>query len=307
MEYDVFLQAIKNEVAMLCDKEDEITLEKILKNNTLEMDALVIRRAKRPVSPTIYLEPFYSAYVGGAALKELADRILKLEQENPLPFEIRPDCLHQFYSVRDRIMMKLINTEQNEKLLSMAPSRSFWDLSVVYYIKLQDIDGGYASTLIRFAHMKMWEVTEEQLYEAAAENADRLQKPVLSDMRKTVGALFRDHPLSWEEMPAMYVVTNADRLFGAVCVLHREFLRAFAEKYGSFYILPCSVHELIFVPDTEAEPADLIRMVEEVNESCVAKEDFLSNHIYRYDAAKQSCCIVNNIKRHENIPDNLRF
>lgn len=57
-----------------------------------------------------------------------------------------------------------------------------------------------------------------------------------------------------------------------------------AKRIGTnFYILPSSIHETILVTATDCSISELEKMVMEVNETEVAAEEILSDHVYCYN------------------------
>ena len=86
----------------------------------------------------------------------------------------------------------------------------------------------------------------------------------------------------------MYVATNVSKLNGACILLYDGVLEKFAEKIGGdFYILPSSVHEVLFVPaNGDMDARYLIQMVREVNATQVAPDEVLSDNVYLYHADK---------------------
>ena len=66
------------------------------------------------------------------------------------------------------------------------------------------------------------------------------------------------------EAGKMFVLTNKDRMYGAAGILNRTILRE--QCHGkSFYILPSSVHETIFIPFVEEiDQTELDHMVSEI-------------------------------------------
>ena len=88
-----------------------------------------------------------------------------------------------------------------------------------------------------------------------------------------------------------YVLTNTMGINGAATVLYRGILRHISDGFdGDCYVLPSSIHELLVLPAETgmAVEEELRRMVREVNETYVSKEDFLSNKVYRYDRKRDS-------------------
>ena len=90
----------------------------------------------------------------------------------------------------------------------------------------------------------------------------------------------------------IYALTNDKLNFGSGMICVDSIFRKVVERIGcDFYILPSSVHELLFVPVNnfdEGESAEeienyLLSMVWEVNHSQVEPNERLSNHIYFVD------------------------
>lgn len=79
-----------------------------------------------------------------------------------------------------------------------------------------------------------------------------------------------------------YVMLNDNRIFGSSGMLATEILMEFANRLeADFYILPCSVHELILMPVSINVPTDYLReVVQEVNEASVLPEERLSDYVY---------------------------
>lgn len=81
-----------------------------------------------------------------------------------------------------------------------------------------------------------------------------------------------------------YVMLNDNRIFGSSGMLATEILMEFANRLeADFYILPCSVHELILMPVSINVPPDYLReVVQEVNEASVLPEERLSDSVYYF-------------------------
>lgn len=83
----------------------------------------------------------------------------------------------------------------------------------------------------------------------------------------------------------MFILTNALRNQGAAAILYDGILKRLSDKFGSdLYILPSSIHECIIISAEEEDAREgLERLVCRVNHSQVAKEERLSDHVYRYE------------------------
>ena len=89
--------------------------------------------------------------------------------------------------------------------------------------------------------------------------------------------------LEGENIP-MYVISNRDRLYGAVQILNRKALADWAEQnhISKLVILPSSVHEVIVIPVRGccSDLDSLSSMVREVNRAEVMPHEQLSNRAY---------------------------
>lgn len=86
----------------------------------------------------------------------------------------------------------------------------------------------------------------------------------------------------------MYVLSNSTKVHGASALLDKEIMDKVIDRIGDgFYVLPSSVHEVICLKMCEeATPENLSAMVKDVNGSQVARDDWLSDHVYMYTRAE---------------------
>ena len=75
----------------------------------------------------------------------------------------------------------------------------------------------------------------------------------------------------------------ADRVFK---ILDEEDLKEFATEHGSFYIIPSSIHELIFLTlnGCRQDSDEISDMIQSINDEVVNPEEVLGDHAYYYDA-----------------------
>jgi hypothetical protein len=151
--------------------------------------------------------------------------------------------------------------------------------------------------------MEHWAVTVDTLYEKALSNTPLLFKPSVQPMEDIIRCLVNDH-LQTDEInglqdilpsplfsqnsnainPPMYVAGNIYGLAGATWLLQKEELRTLSRKLSSnLYILPSSIQEIIIIPYTDRISKDnLLTMVQEVNSTQVAPDEFLADNVYLY-------------------------
>ena len=96
----------------------------------------------------------------------------------------------------------------------------------------------------------------------------------------------------------MYVATNKTKLYGASVLLFSDILEKFAaeQQAKEIVILPSSVHETIFLPQTakttEEDIECLREMVRTVNMGQLQPEEVLSDNVYVYDTGKKEIYIA---------------
>ncbi|MDE7183556.1 MAG: hypothetical protein K2O40_03555 [Lachnospiraceae bacterium] len=145
------------------------------------------------------------------------------------------------------------------------------------------------------------DVTVEELYRAASDNTQRLEKPEIMGIEEILNDVVNENDRSMEEKsgsnndagsiekyPAavpVYVLSNRERLQGAACMLYPDLLRRLADATdSSYYIIPSSIHELLIVPtDGFMDREEIKEMIREVNDTQVKPEERLSYSLYGYD------------------------
>ena len=80
-----------------------------------------------------------------------------------------------------------------------------------------------------------------------------------------------------------YAVSNKEYLYGANAFLFEEKFEKMAEcAHDDIYIIPSSIHELLFVRASLFTEEELLEIVRDANRVAVSTEEFLSNNIYHY-------------------------
>ena len=86
-----------------------------------------------------------------------------------------------------------------------------------------------------------------------------------------------------EEMP-LYLLSNKYKHQGASIIFNKALMHRIAEKMGSFYILPSSIHEVLIIPTSAGNDVkELARVVKQVNANELQPQDILSDNVYEFD------------------------
>lgn len=235
-------------------------------------------------------------------MDDVLGQIAATYQAHYIDHDMDVSAVTDFDNVKDKIVCKLINEEANRQFLEDKPYTKVEDLAVVYQILMDKNAEGTATITITDNLMERYGITLEDLHEQALLNMDVLQPYNFKGMSETIiemmaGDIARDNGMGISEAremasqmipdvpDTMFVLTNDTKVNGAAAILNDDTRQEIADKVGDFYVLPSSVHETLIIPkDAGMELRDLEQMVQEVNQTQVAPEERLSDHVYEYDA-----------------------
>lgn len=268
MDYKEFIELMKNEVKLALGEAVEVECYEATKNNEVKRVGLVLKSAKIPISPTIYMEEFYKQYSNGSSIPELVKSIEDLYQRVKVTDSYPYEDILDYQSVKKKLAYKLINKKQNRERLREIPHEDFFDMAIVPYVMFESFGFGCATMQIRMEHLKKWNVDEKTVLEDAKVNAEDLL-PV------EIGRLTE----------CMYVITNVNHSMGASALCYSGVLEHMGKVMKeNFYALPSSIHEFIIVPESFViNECRLRSTVSEMNEIAVTAEEVLSDHVCYYD------------------------
>ena len=303
MDYEQFKEEVKATIkAYLPEKyEDaEINIVQVTKNNDQKLDGLTIRSKDSAVTPTIYINGMFDRMQNGEKMSDIMREIadLHLNHENAVGIDVSK--ILDYEKAKENITCRLVNAEQNAEYLKDKPYTQIEDLAITYHIKVNDGPEGLMTSPITDKLMKQYGVTKDDIHKVAMENLERLTPPKFVSMQEMMMEIMlpdKSDP-NYDIMKQalteqiggadnlMYVLTNENKVNGAVLALDQNIMDKIAEKVGGdFYVLPSSVHEVLVVPKrADMDVKELEHMVQEVNATQVAVEEQLSDHVYMYDA-----------------------
>ncbi|MCM1308716.1 MAG: DUF5688 family protein, partial [Butyrivibrio sp.] len=88
MEYELFLQKIKEAVQKLCKDGESVIITKAVRNNSLEHDVIELKKNGSSLVPAVYLGEYYEKYLGGEDINAIADEILLISSQKPFAGEL---------------------------------------------------------------------------------------------------------------------------------------------------------------------------------------------------------------------------
>ena len=164
MDYNEFKEYIKCSALKMLGEEYEGKLHTVMKNNSVNMDAILLNKKGSKVSPTIYLENYWIDYQKGRTLESITNSVCNIVWANRTPDFGDVDKFCEFENVKDRVVYKIINYAENEELLSKVPYVKVLDLAIVFLVLVDDDTLSNASVLIHNSHAAIWNVDAEVLY-----------------------------------------------------------------------------------------------------------------------------------------------
>ena len=287
-----FYESVANGVSEILGDEMVVEIQEVTKVN-LSLDGLTIRKQGESIAPTIYLNQYFNQFNDGRTMDDIVQDII-LVYENNQPENImdvfKTEEFYDFDKMKEKIVLKVINTERNLDLLEQVPHLDMegLGLSVVFYVSLMAGEQS-AGILIKNEHLKLWEKTVSDLLTVAEVNTNRMHAFTIKSMNEVLSGMFGfEEELIPEDVPALYVLTDENKTFGASQLFLKDKIREFAKQQDcDVYILPSSVHELLLLRADfpNVEPEYLKEMVCEVNATEVSNEDFLCDGAFKYELA----------------------
>lgn len=310
MTYEEFKDQIKESIESRVDKSKRVEINPVLKNNGLVYDALIIIDPLKNISPSIYINHYYEKFkqdtknfTSEEKIGEIVEEILQLYEENLPAEDFDVTSFTDFKKARKNIVMKLINTSNNEELLKDIPNVAFHDLSIVFSVVVSNFMNEYATILINNHHLSYWDVTVEELYEIAMKNTPKHLPYSFKDLQSVMKKLECDLNLKenlgmnintpFPSGLSMYILTNKQNINGAAVLVYKGLLEKIANELNdSFFIIPSSINEVLIIPWTEIKGiytfAELNEMIGQVNRLQLTRDEVLSNHAYFYNKNDRS-------------------
>jgi hypothetical protein len=298
LNYEEFVGNLRQQLYQIIPQGVEMEMHRVIKNNSRQLDSLVLYSGELTASPNFYMQEYYQRYRQGKDVSELAEEIYSTWNGTTGAFFLEsPDMSYD--TCRNFVFYRLVNRERNRELLEEIPFIPVFDLAVIFYYLVKSGDEGIQSIRINHNIMKLWGADTTDLLEMATQNTPRLfpaiYKPLV-DVIEGFGIPLPDVTWSTEEVQP-YMLSNEKGINGASVWLYPGQLEEIARIHeDNYYILPSSIHELLIMPQggeySSRQESQLLEMVYRANRECVDKEEYLSDNIYYYDRKKKAIKII---------------
>lgn len=290
MNYQEFRDEVKKNIGMYLNtsgmENAKVEIETVQKiNKKLEGLKFVTENSK--VCPIYYMDNLYKDYLSNGnfdlTMVELIEKLKFSEME-------RPDFDLDFNKIKDKVILELVNSENNKGLLEYIPHRNIADLSVIYRWIIDAKNYGITSAIVTNQVAEEINLSENDLFKSASENLKKTSPATIKSLEEVVMGIMNDQPekndqgIEIDDPGSIYVISNTRKQYGAAAILDTELMSNIAEQMDSnIYIFPSSIHECLLVSDRFGEPEQLQQMVREVNSTEVDIKDKLSDNLYVFN------------------------
>lgn len=295
MDYEIFKCVVEDKFMGFLPEEYHDQVLRIVSVNKINrtLDGLTVTKDVPgvSVSPTIYVNDMYEDYLKTEDL----DAILKMYADlfvNSMNQMIDTPWIEDAEFCKRNVIFNVINTAQNSTLLADVPHREFNDLSVIYRVVVDLVQG--ITLILSNAHAGDLGLTEEMLYDLAMVNTRRILPPVIGTLDNLMSDISPELTLVKRPLELqLFYIGNESAQYGAANMLYEDIFDDLSEKIGTdLYIMPSSVHEVLAISVKRVDPTDLVQLVSFVNENALELKDKLSNQIYLYDRKQHKVMLV---------------
>lgn len=301
MELLSFVKTVSEGVQKQVGENYHVTVMKNLKNNSVELTGIAIKKEGERVAPTIYVNDLYHLFVNEQRLMKqvIEEVVLRYKKSREAMDDIEKLSL-DYESCCHNIIYRLISRKRNKRLLEQIPYIPFLDMAITFHVVVSYEDKYMQSLKIDNKIQQKLNLTVEQLLKIARENTENIL-PVKMERLEDVVSRFtsNDGDLDIIDMDEqqddavdltnsskmdMIVLSNDIGINGASVILYQDLIEKIADNYDSnLYIIPSSIHEMIVVPQIDEEMYDVLScMVKEINEKFVDEDEILSDRVYIY-------------------------
>ena len=241
--------------------------------NGVPFEGIIIKTDSN-ISPVIYTEAIIK---GSDSLAEAMDKVIDIYEANQNP-PIIVDDFHDPKWILDHLTIGL--QRNSDEAIIKRPC----DLDgIEQYIYLSDsTENGQYSIKVMPELLSSVGIDESLAWDTAQEH-------LCSDTQiVSLGKVLSDikgvpHDESADADIKFHVITNSRKFKGAACIMNRNALRTFTQKYRTnmLFVLPSSIHEMMIAPyDSGFNLEELSAMVKEINETQLAPEERLTDRAY---------------------------
>ena len=261
-DFEEFKNVMEQMVKEKFSEGYQVERHKVIKNNQLELDSLVILAEDTNVSPQFYMQQLYPRYEQGETMEQLVADIVSTYHETAKNNRFDSENL-TLEACREQIIYRVVSLEKNEEQLAEVPYIPFMDLAITFHCLMVQDEHGIASFRISLDLMQKWGLDHQTLFTIAQNNTMKRFPISICRMETMLYEFFQqtDHESSLDDIMQTgdeniwgnrafwaksregdpYVLTNSSKINGAAVVLYPQCLQHIGENIGgNYYLLPSS-------------------------------------------------------------------
>ena len=179
--YEEFKSVLSGMIKEKFDNEINIEIHNIIKNNSLELEGMVLYGDKKKISPNFYLQIYYEEYLQGTGIEDIAglmyNKYIELKDMDYDSFDL------DIEKCKDKIVCRLVSFQKNSQLLEEIPYIPFLDLAIIFYCLVIENGNGIGSIRITNSIMDEWGITTKMLYKTAIYNTEKIFPKVFCPLK----------------------------------------------------------------------------------------------------------------------------
>lgn len=250
----------------------------IVEHGMIFLDVATLEYAKesrKPV-PTLKLQVGYHDNLSAVQIKQI------LESGNNDDLAANKIIKNLSNGIPDNLQFRLRRQE-----FSVPVSENLFDMNVQVVYKLAE-KAATLSVAVTSSLLESWDLPD---WEALKSHVSVKQEWQLISMKDVLSKYAKDCPITPDDAQ-LYVVTNNSNMDGAAVLLDNDYLNNIHKRFGDYWILPSSIHEILVLPMQAYEKSNgkayeearnsLLNMIKEVNDTQVMFQEVLSYSLMKY-------------------------
>lgn len=296
LNYNMTLEEFAEEIKLVIPNYlldiniETINVEKVVKNNGIEMTGLVILESGQNAGPNIYLEYFYHMYQTGRSLDDVCFDIANEYRE---ACKVMGGLDLVDFAKSENLYVKLVNYDANKDILSKSVFEKNMDMAFMVRLKCNENADGLCSTVLDYKLLEQLDLTYDEAIKIAKENTLNNWPTKIVPMSEILGS---------ELFENMYLLTNSSGINGAAAIMDIDTINDYFGE-NDMYIIPSSIHEVILIPDIGKGENQLSNLVKHVNKFVVSRDEVLSSNIYKYNGKDKTIVQCTGLDRSKDNPE----
>lgn len=287
MDYWEFRSVIRGELERMFPGW-KVLQQSVLGVNGSNEERLILVMGNGSVLPTMTVRNLYESYLADSMVTALEsfETVVLYSLCMPKAEDVNSSAV-SYPLAKPRLLFALYHYESNAGYFADTVYYRWLDLMLVLRL---EFSGGMYTSFVKKSRQEAWGISDEVLYQDAMRNMTAAGFEFTGLNAKLQDLSEGKDGVQDGKEEGIYVLSNKGNMFGAAVVAVPGFMAQIAKSLGAetLILLPCSVHMVLVCPVNGGQELrkvdDLRKILQEMNESEVQRELWLSNNVYVYYA-----------------------